>query len=277
MRHETVNLVRKRRLALALRVLRQRLVHQVLDELIALIRDNRLRVVLNLLLAVADVFLDVLELADAESQLTDHVTVALEDLDRVPADGALGDQLLDRFLNVRESMLDRSAEDVRHFGVAMRVDLGDERLGRLDAARARVGRDADDLTVQSLADAREVDRVAVFLDDVHHVHRHHHRQSEFGQLRREVEVALDVRAVDDVQDRVGVLLDEELARDLLLEGVRRERIDARQVLDDDVLMSFQDAFLLLDGDARPVADVLVRSRERIEERVSRKRNLDRHG
>ena len=68
-------------------------------------------------------FLDVLELADAESQLTDHVTVALEDLDRVPADGALGDQLLDRFLNVRESMLDRSAEDVRHFGVAMRVDL----------------------------------------------------------------------------------------------------------------------------------------------------------
>ena len=123
MRHETVNLVRKRRLALALRVLRQRLVHQVLDELIALIRDNRLRVVLKLLLAVADVFLDVLELADAESQLTDHVTVALEDLDRVPADRAERHFVLYRFLNVRESMLDRSAEDVRHFGVAMRVDL----------------------------------------------------------------------------------------------------------------------------------------------------------
>ena len=228
-------------------------------------------------------FLDVLELADAESQLTDHVTVTLEDLDRVPANGTLRDHLLNGLLDMRERVLDRSAEDVRHFGVAMRVDLGDERLGRLDAARARVGRDADDLTVQSLADAREVDRVAVFLDEIHHVHRHHHRQSEFGQLRREVEVALDVRAVDDVQDRVGVLLDEELARDLLLEGVRRERIDARQVLDDDVLMSFQDAFLLLDGDARPVADVLVRSRERIEERrltrigVSGQGNLDRHG
>ena len=228
-------------------------------------------------------FLDVLELADAESQLTDHVTVTLEDLDRVPANGTLRDHLLNGLLDMRERVLDRSAEDVRHFGVAMRVDLGDERLGRLDAARARVGRDADDLTVQSLADAREVDRVAVFLDDVHHVDRNHHRQSEFGQLRREVEVALDVRAVDDVQDRVGVLLDEELARDLLLEGVRRERIDARQVLDDDVLMSFQDAFLLLDGDARPVADVLVRSRERIEERrltrigVSGQGNLDRHG
>ena len=184
---------------------------------------------------------------------------------------------------MRERVLDRSAEDVRHFGVAMRVDLGDERLGRLDAARARVGRDADDLTVQSLADAREVDRVAVFLDEIHHVHRHHHRQTEFGELRREIEVALNVRAVDDVEDSVRILLDEELTRNLLLKGIRRKRIDAGKVLDDNLLVSLEEALLLLDRHTRPIADVLVRSRERIEERrltrigVSGQGNLDRHG
>ena len=51
----------------------------------------------------------------------------------------------------------------------------------------------------------DVDLVAVLLDDVHHVDGHDHRDAELGQLRGEVEVPLQVRAVDDVQNRVGTL------------------------------------------------------------------------
>ena len=85
MRHELVDLVRERRLPLAVLVEGERLVHELLDEVVALARDDRLRVVAELLLAVADVLLDVLHLADADVELLDDFAVALEDLDRVPA------------------------------------------------------------------------------------------------------------------------------------------------------------------------------------------------
>ena len=42
-------------------------------------------------------------------------------------------------------------------------------------------------------------------DDVHHVDGHDHRDAQLGQLCGEVEVALQVGAVDDVQNRVGTL------------------------------------------------------------------------
>ena len=49
----------------------------------------------------------------------------------------------------------------------------------------------------------DVDRAAVGRDLVHHVRREDHGPVEFHELEREVEVALDVGGVDDVDDRVG--------------------------------------------------------------------------
>ncbi len=111
-----------------------------------------------------------------------------------------------------------------------------------------------------------VDLVAVLLHQVHHVKRHHHRQAQVENLRREVEVALEVRGVHEVDDRVGAagalparscrVAQQVVARHDLLGRVRRERVDARQVRDGDVQSVRVGALLLLDGDARPVAHVL---------------------
>ena len=111
------------------------------------------------------------------------------------------------------------------------------------------------------------------------INTHHHRHADLGELRGEVEVALDVHAVHDVQDRGRLLVHEEVARDLLLQRVGGERVDARQILHDDVLVPLEPAVLLLHRHARPVPDVLVGSRQLVEERrlaavrVARKRNL----
>ena len=59
---------------------------------------------------------------------------------------------------------------------------------------------------------------------------------QLDQLRGQVQVALDVRSVHDVEDRVRPLLDQVAARHDLLERIGRQGIDARQVLDDDVLV-----------------------------------------
>ena len=217
--------------------------------------------------------MDVLHLADADVELLDDLAVALEDLDRVPAYRAERNLALYRLLDVGDRVLNGAREHVRDVWklAGALFDDGllrhlDELLGGFHPAFILERRDSDDLAAERLRDLLEVDLVAVLLHDVHHVDGHHHREPQFRELRGEVEVALDVRSVDDVENRVRTLLDEEPARHLLLDGVGRERVDAGEVLYDDILVTGEYSVLLLDRDARPVADVLLRPRKRVEER-----------
>ena len=107
---------------------------------------------------------------------------------------------------------------------------------------------------------------AVGLDLVHHVERQHHGDAQLHDLHGQVQVALDVGAVDDVDDSVGFLVEQEVARDDLLVGVRRQRVHARQVGDGGLGVPADGAVLAIDRDAREVADVLVRARELVEQR-----------
>ncbi len=99
---------------------------------------------------------------------------------------------------------------------------------------------------------------------IHHVECQYHRYAQFHELHGEVEVALDVVGIHNVDDAFGLLLHDELTRDNLLRGVRRQGIDARQVGDRGVGMSFDGAVLAVDGDAREVAYMLVGPRQLVE-------------
>ena len=278
-RDEAVDLVRERRALHALRVLHDARGDELLDEGVALGGDDRLRVVVQLGFAVLDVALHVREHVGGEAHLRDGVRIALEDLDRAPAEGGGGHLALDRLLDVRDRVFHGPREHVRHLALAPVLRVAERELGGLAAPPALLRADAHDLAVEALFELREVDLVARALHEVHHVDGHHHRHADLGELRSEVEVALDVHAVHDVQDRGRLLVHEEVARDLLLQRVGGERVDARQVLHDDVLVPLEPAVLLLHRHARPVPDVLVGSRQLVEERrlaavrVARKRNL----
>ena len=84
------------------------------------------------------------------------------------------------------------------------------------------------------------------------------------------------------KDGVGLLLDQISTGDDLLQSVRRQGVDAGQVLNDDILLALQLAFLFLDGNTGPVADVLVRAGQIVEQgsftavRVSGKCNFNCH-
>ena len=110
-----------------------------------------------------------------------------------------------------------------------------------------------------------MDVVPVFLDHIHHVDRHHHRDAELGELGGQIQVAFQVGAVDDVQDRIRPVVDEVIAGHHLFQRVRGQRVDARQVHNRDVAVLFQPAFLFLDRNARPVADKLVGAGQRVEQ------------
>ena len=140
----------------------------------------------------------------------------------------------------------------------------------------------DDPAADPFGKLLRVDFVAVLFHDVHHVDCQDHRNAELDKLCGEVEVALEVRAVHDVQDRIRTFVDQIISGDDFLQRVRGQGIDAGKVGDDHVAVTFQLTFLLFNRDARPVAYELVGAGQRVEQRrfaavrVAREGNANTH-
>ena len=101
---------------------------------------------------------------------------------------------------------------------------------------------------------------------VHHVEGQHHGHAQLHELHRQVQVALDVRGVHDVDDAARALVQQETARDHLLARVRRHGVDARQVGDERLGMALDAAVLAIHRHAGKVAHVLVRAGQLVEQR-----------
>ena len=74
-----------------------------------------------------------------------------------------------------------------------------------------------------------VELVATFAQFVIHVEGDNHGHVHVDELGGQVEVTLQVGGIDDVDDKVGVLLDDVLSYIELLGGVGREGIGAGQI------------------------------------------------
>ena len=101
---------------------------------------------------------------------------------------------------------------------------------------------------------------------VHHVERDHRGDPDLQQLHGEVQVAFDVRGVHDVDDRPGLVVQHEVPRHQLLAGIRGHGIDARQVRDQRIRVTADDAVLPVHRHAGEIADVLVGARQLVEQR-----------
>ena len=141
----------------------------------------------------------------------------------------------------------------------------DGRLRRLLDALALEGGDLHDRAAELTGELLDVDAVAGFLYEIHHVQRDHDGDAELRELGGQIEVALEVRGVHDVQDGVRLLLNEIIPGHDLFQRIGREGVDAGQVGQDDLLVDDQLALLLLHRDAGPVADELVGAGQLVEQ------------
>ena len=108
--------------------------------------------------------------------------------------------------------------------------------------------------------------VAVLLHLVHKVERYDHRPLQLQKLGGQIEVALNLGGVDDVDDGVGTLPHDEVPGNNLLHGVGGEGVDAGQIHHcDGLAFHLGPALLLLHCHARPVAHVLVGAGEGVEQ------------
>ena len=177
-----------------------------------------------------------------ELELCHGLLVALEDLDGVPALLLLRHLMHSDLFDVGQRMLDRTGECVHRNGLRALGGL-DGSLGGFHDTGALQGRDLDDLAAKLTGQLCGVDLIAVLADDVHHVDGDDDRDAQLGELRGEVQVALEVRAVDDVQDRIGTLADQVVTGDDLLQRVRGQGVDTGKVGDRHTVVLLELAFL----------------------------------
>ena len=241
------------------------LVNDTVDVGVALVGDDALRIIVHLLLAVFDVLINVVSQSLVELQLFHDLLIPLEQLDRVPAQEAVIDLALDGLLNVCDGVLHTAGKDVGQLTGLLLLGSGNRSLGSSLGALALQCADLNCLAAQLAAQLLQVDLIAVLADQIDHVDRHNNGDAQLDQLGGQVEVALNVGAIDDVQDGIGLLLDQVSTGDDLLQRVGRQGVDTGQVLDDDILIALQLAFLLFHGNAGPVANVLVGAGQVIEQ------------
>ena len=99
---------------------------------------------------------------------------------------------------------------------------------------------------------------------VHHVERDDHRTVKLHELQCQVQVALDVGGVNDVDDGVRTLVEDELTAHDLLACVRRQGVNAGQVGNARLGMVTDGAIFAVDRHAGKVTDVLVGARQLVE-------------
>ena len=206
------------------------------DHAVALTGDDGLSVVVAVLLALSDQLLHASGLLLGEVDELAGVRVALKQLDGVVATLVGGNARRQIVLDVVQNVLDGGIKLVlRHLALGSSGLLN--LLKELRDALVLEGRDHHDRAAELLGELVRVDLVAVLLDQVGHVEGDDYGQAGLDDLKRQVQVALEVGSVDHLDDDIGLAAHEVIARALLLGAVGGKRVDAGEVRDGNVLVA----------------------------------------
>ena len=122
---------------------------------------------------------------------------------------------------------------------------------------------------QLLGQCGAINLVGFLLIDIALIQRDHDRDAQLQQLRGEEQAAAEIGRVHDVDDHIGVLILDIRTGDALLRGERGHGVRTGQIDRDQPLVAaavdlLDGVLLLLDRNARPVADLFVAAGQRVE-------------
>ena len=102
-----------------------------------------------------------------------------------------------------------------------------------------------------------INNVAALFEQVNHVQANDDRTTCLKNLCGQIEVALKVGNVKQVDDGIGALVYNVITRDRLFRRIWWKRINTRQVNEGNVFIYAPCCLLLLNGNTWPVADISV--------------------
>ena len=196
--------------------------HDGVDICIALVGDDALSVIVHLSFAVLDVLVDVVDQALVELQLVHDLLVALEQLDGIPAQEAVIHLALNGLFDVSNGVLHAAGEHMGQLSSLGSLCSSHSSLCSSLGALALQCADLHRLTAQLCAQLLQVDLITVLAHQIDHVHSHDHRDAQLDQLGGQVQVTLNVGTIDDVQDGIGLLLDQISTGNHFFQRVRRQ-------------------------------------------------------
>ena len=209
--------------------------------------------------SLKDVLVNVVNQRLVQLQLLLNLVITLEQLDGVPTQEAVINLALDGLFDMSDGMLNAASEHMGQLASLARLCSGNSHLSSLHAAFALQCADLNSLAAQLCAELLQVDLITILADQVDHVDGHNHRNAQLNQLGGQVQVTFNVGTINDIQDGIRLFIDQVTTGHNFLQGVGGQGVDTGQVLNDNVLLTFQAAFLLFNRNAGPVADILVRT------------------
>ena len=126
------------------------------------------------------------------------------------------------------------------------------------------GADGNDRNAENPFHSVDTNGSTITLHLVHHIESQHHRYVELHQLHGQIEVAFDVRGINDIDDPARITFQDEATTDDLFARVRTEAVNARKIGHDGIRMAFDNAVFSVDCHTRKVADMLLATRQLIE-------------
>ena len=218
------------------RSLGEALIDDMRDDAIALAGDDGLGVVVAILLALGDQLLNASGFLLGEVDELAGIRIALEQFDGIVAALVGGNACRQVVFDVVQNVLDGGIELVlRHLALGSSGLLN--LLEKLLDTLVLKGRDHHDRATELLGELVRVDLIAVLLDQVGHVEGDDYGQAGLDNLKRQVQVALEVGGIDNLDDHIGLAAHEIIARALLLGAVGGKRVDTREVRDGNVLVA----------------------------------------
>ena len=223
---------------------------------IPLVDDNGFGIVIQFIFAVLDMAFQMAHGFGIQLQGAGGIFVPFEYFDGIPAQESVLHLRRNGFFDMGYGMLHAAGEYGRQVNCPLRFRRGHRLFCRFHAALSLEGGNFHHFTAQFFRHLFHINGIPVLFHQVHHVHCHHHRQSDFNKLGGKIEVSFQVRAIDDVQNGIRLFIDQVVSGHLFFHGVGRKGINTGQILDDHIFVSLQDAVLLFYCNAGPVSHIL---------------------
>ena len=198
--------------------------------------------------------------------------ISLNDPGRGKADGdlRLTGMVFNQMCDSVKAAVDGSAvvvlvTEILPQGTFLVVGDMDGMLHQLFNTFAAGGRDGNDRNTKEGLQFVNIDGITVSAHFIHHVEGDDHGNVHFQELYSQIQIALNICGVNDIDDRMRFFVEYKFAGDQFLTAVGGHGINAGQVRDKRVGIMADRTVFTADGHAGKVADMLVGSCELIEQ------------
>ena len=274
-RYNAVDFIRNRQTGVAFN---NSLAHQLANVIITLVSNNAFGIIIQCFLAGCNDFFNLSLLALAKAQSISNFFITLKQFYQKPA-LAHAMNLIACFAGNRSQCIFNLAAKAHILRCSAAYSFNCL-FGSLTGAFALQCGGFHNLAAKLGSQLSGINLIAVLADDINHVQSHSYRIAHLHNLGSQVQVTLDVGAVNQIQYAVNIALQQIVTGHNLLQSIRRQGVNTGQVGNNYIIMAFKAAFFFLYSYAGPVTNILVGTGQIIKHccfaavRVTNQGNLD---